>query len=98
MVAIAWRPVIAPQAVACGRECTANTLAFVDPRVSPGSNDVALSFDALSRRGVALRLHFGGVVAHQGLGDTAGREFPVADFSDGRHLGGRAGDEAFGEA
>ena len=37
---------------------------------------------------LALGLHLGGVVVHQLLGDGAGREAPVGDLRDRRHLGG----------
>ena len=51
----------------------------------------------LRRRGLALRLHFRGVVAHQVLRDGARRELPLRDFGHRRHLGRGAGDEAFRE-
>src|SRR5262245_7999057 len=47
----------------------------------------------LCRRRLALRLHLGGIIVHQLLGDGAGREPPVRDLRHRRHLGGRAGDE-----
>ena len=88
----------------------ANATAVALPLPQPGPIDPApttsaalpLSRSAMSeslcRRGLALRLHFGGIVGHQLLGDAAGGEFPVGDFRDRRDLGRGAGDEAFGEA
>src|SRR5208282_2201164 len=56
------------------------------------------SCSALRRHGLALRLHLGGVVAHQLLSDAAGFECPVGDLGNRGHLGGGPGDEALGKA
>ena len=50
------------------------------------------------RRGFALGLHLGGVVAHQLLGNAARRERKVGDLRHRGHLGRSAGDETLGEA
>src|SRR3979490_1758654 len=52
----------------------------------------------LRRGGLALGLHFGGVVGHQLLGNRTGLELPLRDLRHRRDLGGGAGDEAFAEA
>ena len=49
------------------------------------------------RRLLAFGLHFGGVIRHQLLRNGAGREPPVRNLGNCRHLGRAAGDEAFGE-
>ena len=41
---------------------------------------------ALRRRGLALGLHFGGVIGHQLLADLARRELPVRNLRDRRHF------------
>src|SRR5712691_248965 len=55
---------------------------FPPPRPSPargrGSSEGAPR--RLRRRGLALRLHFGGVVRHQLLRDRAGGELPLGDL------------------
>ena len=49
------------------------------------------------RRLLAFGLHFSGVIRHQLPGNGAGREPPVRNLGNCRHLGRAAGDEAFGE-
>src|SRR6266852_1508556 len=52
----------------------------------------------LRRGGLALGLHFGGVVGHQLFRDGARLELPLRDLRHRRDLGGGAGDEALAEA
>src|SRR5438093_834030 len=52
------------------------------------------NISSLRRCRLALGLHFGGIVVHQLRRNRAGREAPMRDLRDRRHLGGTAGDEA----